>query len=141
MATATKPPYTTITAYDLNTGEIKWQVSNGDDPATLRAGGPHETGGVGTRNGMVVTKGGILFQMTKGNKVRAYDEDTGKVLWEGPVAGSSIGIPTMYESKGRQYLVVMSPAGGGAVAGAAGPSPAEPTGPRGYIAFALPANK
>ena len=36
MATSTKPPYTTITAYDLNTGEIKWQVPNGDDPATVR---------------------------------------------------------------------------------------------------------
>ncbi len=35
MATSTKPPYTTITAYDLNTGEIKWQVPNGDDPATV----------------------------------------------------------------------------------------------------------
>ena len=37
MATSTKPPYTTITAYDLNTGEIKWQVPNGDDPATVRS--------------------------------------------------------------------------------------------------------
>ena len=35
MGTSTKPPYTTITAYDLNTGEIKWQVPNGDDPATV----------------------------------------------------------------------------------------------------------
>ena len=38
MATSTKPPYTTITAYDLNTGEIKWQVPNGDDPATVIRG-------------------------------------------------------------------------------------------------------
>jgi hypothetical protein len=44
----------------------------------------------------------------------------------------------MYESKGRQYLVVMSPAGG-AVQGAAGPDAAAVTGPNGYIAFALPA--
>ena len=45
MGTSTKPPYTTITAYDLNTGEIKWQVPNGDDPATVEmttTGGPCE---------------------------------------------------------------------------------------------------
>ena len=38
--------------------------------------------------------------------------DTGKVLWKGKTAGQSIGIPAMYESKGRQYVVFMSPAVG-----------------------------
>ena len=40
LASCTKPPYTTLTAYDLNTGEIKWQVPNGDHPPTIAAGGP-----------------------------------------------------------------------------------------------------
>ena len=118
MATSTKPPYTTITAYDLNTGEIKWQVPNGDDPATVdhfgKGDGPHDTGGVGARNGMVVTKAGLLFQNGKDGWARAYDVDTGKVLWKGKTAGQSIGIPAMYESKGRQYVVFMSPAAGAA---------------------------
>ena len=116
MATATKPPYTTITAYDLNTGEIKWQVPNGDDPATVdhfgKGDGPHDTGGVGARNGMVVTRTGLLFQNGKDGWARAYDVETGKVLWKGKTAGQSIGIPTMYESKGRQYVVFMSPPAG-----------------------------
>ena len=103
MASSTKPPYTTITAYDLNTGEIKWQVPNGDDPATVDHGGkgdgPRDTGGVGTRNGMVVTKTGLLFQLGKDGWARAYDVDTGKVLWKGKTAGQTIGIPTMYMSK------------------------------------------
>jgi quinoprotein glucose dehydrogenase len=173
MATSTKPPYTTITAYDLNTGDIKWQVPNGDDPATvdattlkngvcppLRQGnantppsgpaaagctatGMHDTGGVGARNGMIVTAAGLLFQMGKDGWARAYDEDTGKVLWKGKVAGQSIGIPAMYESQGRQYVVFMSPpveaggAGGRAGGGNSAP-PDNPTGPYGYIAFALP---
>ena len=47
MASATKPPYTTLTAYDLNAGTIKWQVPLGDDLATLAAGGPPNTGGLG----------------------------------------------------------------------------------------------
>ena len=147
MATATKPPYTTITAYDLNTGEIKWQVPNGDDPATVdqagKGGGPQNTGGVGARNGMIVTKSGLLFQNSKDGWARAYDVDTGKVLWKGKTAGQSIGIPTMYESKGRQYIVFMSPptgpgAVGGAAGGGTGSAPAAPAGPHGYIAFALP---
>jgi quinoprotein glucose dehydrogenase len=147
MATSTKPPYTTITAYDLNTGEIKWQVPNGDDPATVnnfgKGDGPRDTGGVGARNGMLVTKSGLLFQNGKDGWARAYDVETGKVLWKGKTAGQSIGIPTMYESKGRQYVVFISPqAGPGTVGGAAGGGTGgetqTPTGPYGYIAFALP---
>jgi quinoprotein glucose dehydrogenase len=173
MATSTKPPYTMITAYDLNTGEIKWQVPNGDDPATvdattmkngvcppLRQGnantppsgpaaggctaeGLHDTGGVGARNGMIVTGTGLLFQMGKDGWARAYDEDTGKVLWKGKVAGQSIGIPAMYESKGAQYIVFMSPpvqsgAAGGAQGGGNSAPPVAPQGAYGYIAFALP---
>jgi quinoprotein glucose dehydrogenase len=163
MATSTKPPYTTITAYDLNTGEIKWQVPNGDDPATVNATttpapgtpeptggikpcsvqtpctaeGVHETGGTGQRNGMIVTRTGLLFQLGKDGWARAYDVDTGKVLWKGKTAGQSIGIPAMYESKGRQYVVFMSPAVGGG-GGGTGAAPANPIGPYGYIAFALP---
>jgi len=142
MATATKPPYTTITAYDLNTGEIKWQVPNGDDPATVnlfgKGEGPHDTGGVGARNGMLVTKTGLLFQNGKDGWARAYDVDTGKVLWKGKTAGQSIGIPVMYESQGRQYVVFMSPpTGSGAFGGGAGSAPETPTSPHGYIAFAL----
>ena len=139
MATATKPPYTTITAYDLNTGEIKWQVPNGDDPATVdhfgKADGPHDTGGVGSRNGMVVTRTGLLFQNGKDGWARAYDVDTGKVLWKGKTAGQSIGIPTMYEWNGRQYVVFMSPpTGPGDVGGAEGGGTGQragrrPTGP------------
>jgi quinoprotein glucose dehydrogenase len=145
MATYTKPPYTTLTAYDLNTGEIKWQVANGDDPQTLARGGPGGTGGVGARHGMVVVKGGVVFLAGGDSKFRAYDEDTGKVLWTETVSGSiPIGVPAGYESKGRQYVVIMTSGGGGRGGGGGGargavpaPEPAATT-PRGAIAFALP---
>ena len=147
MATSTKPPYTTITAYDLNTGDIKWQVPNGDDPATVdnfgKGDGPHDTGGVGARNGMVVTDTGLLFQNGKDGWARAYDVESGKVLWKGKTAGQSIGIPAMYESGGRQFVVFMSPpvapgSVGGAQGGGSSATPENPTGAYGYIAFALP---
>ena len=92
MAAATKPPYTTLTVYDLNTGTIKWQVPIGDDPTTIARGGPSNTGGLGARNGMIVTKAGMVFVAGGDGKVRAYDEESGHVLWTGALPGSSSGI-------------------------------------------------
>jgi quinoprotein glucose dehydrogenase len=144
MATFTKPPYTTLTAYDLNTGNIKWQIAPGDHPETIARGGPKGTGGVGARNGILVTATGLVFHAAGDGKVRAYDEETGQELWMGSIPGTARGIPAMYMAGGRQYLVMMSPAG--AVAGqpmAGGQVPTaeqgvSPDTPRGYIAFALP---
>jgi quinoprotein glucose dehydrogenase len=140
MATSTKPPYTTLTAYDLNTGAIKWQIAPGDDLRTVERGGPRGTGGVGARNGILVTKTGLVFHAAGDNKVRAYDEETGKVLWEAALPSSGRGIPAMYEYKGRQYLVIMAPAnaGGAGAEDAAAPVQLAPGAPRGYIAYALP---
>jgi quinoprotein glucose dehydrogenase len=143
MATYTKPPYTTLTAYDLNTGDITWQIAPGDHPPTVAAGGPRGTGGVGARNGIVVTRTGLVFHAAGDGKVRAYDEDTGKELWSGSIPGPARGIPAMYMANGRQYVVIMSPGGvvagqGGAGASAAPAAGLSPDTPRGYIAFALP---
>ena len=113
LASWTKPPYTTITAYDINTGEIKWQVPNGDHAPTIAAGGPSNTGGLGARNGLVVTKGGLVFHAGGDGKFRAYDEETGKVLWSAPFVGSAPGVPVSYEAKGRQYVVMIASHGGG----------------------------
>jgi quinoprotein glucose dehydrogenase len=163
LGSSTKPPYTTITAYDLNTGTIKWQVPNGDDPQTVEMtterpgqpcraaggcvpGGVRNTGGLGARYGMVVTKSGLLFQLSKDGFARAYDIENGNVLWKGKVAGFERGIPVLYESKGREYVVFISPPAGAPAgqlmgrggAGTAAPLPPAPTGPAGYMAFALP---
>jgi quinoprotein glucose dehydrogenase len=137
MASATAPPYTTVTAYDLNTGTIKWQVPLGDDPQTMARGGPPKTGGLAARNGMVITKGGLVFVAGRDSKLHAYDEESGEEVWAGPLPGSSSGIPVSYEAKGRQYVVVTSMPGGGGGGRGAAAQPSSDT-PRGYIAFALP---
>jgi quinate dehydrogenase (quinone) len=129
--TIVNPPYTTLTAYDLNTGEIIWQVPNGDHPPTVAAGGPANTGGLGARNGMVVTKGGLVFHAGGDGKFRAYDQASGKVLWSAPFSGNAPGVPVSYESKGRQYVAVIAGQGGGGTAGTNAP-PAS-----GMIAYAL----
>jgi len=133
MGNIIKPPYTTLTAYDLNKGTIEWQVPVGDDLRVL-AEGVHGTGAIGLRAGMVVTATGLVFLAGGDAKVRAYDAGTGKVLWTAALPGQSRGIPAMYEVNGRQYLIVdaTTAQGGERVAG-------EPSGQeRGYVAFALP---
>ena len=80
---------------------------------------------------MVVTKGGLVFQAGGDGKFRAYDEDTGKVLWSAPFVGSAPGVPVSYESKGRQYVAMIASNGGGAAPGA------ETTPASGMMAFAL----
>jgi quinoprotein glucose dehydrogenase len=131
FASWTKPPYTTITAYDLNTAEIRWQVPNGDHPPTVAAGGPANTGGLGARSGMVVTSGGLVFEAGGDGKFRAYDEDTGHVLWFAPFVGNAPGVPVSYESNGRQYVAMIASHGGGTAPGT------EETPASGMVAFAL----
>ncbi len=91
------------------------------------------------------TAGGLVFLAGGDGKLRAYDEDTGKVLAEWPFVGTSRGIPVIYEAGGREYLVISSSAGGGRFPAMAAPDAAggraeiaAPQGPTGYIAFALP---
>ena len=127
MATATAPPYSTLTAYDLNLGTIKWRVTTGDDPATISRGGPRDTGGILLRTGIVATSTGLVFLAGGDGRIRAFDAETGRVLWAGTLSGASRGAPVLYDVRGRQFLLVSSSA----------PTNAPPTRPRGWIAFAL----
>jgi quinoprotein glucose dehydrogenase len=131
-----KPPFTTLTKYDLNTGDIKWQVGLGDD-ARLAAHGITETGVTQMRTSLIVTAAGLIFAPGGDSKLRAYDTETGKLLWtSGPLGGTIRGGHSMYEMDGRQYVLV---AASGEIP-PAGRWPAEGDGelPTGYVAFALP---
>jgi quinoprotein glucose dehydrogenase len=99
------PPWSQLTAYDLNKGTIIWQVPSGDS-LPLRAQGVRGTGSHLARAGMIVTAGGLIFIGTPDNTFRAYDEDSGKVVWEKQVSGPINGVPASYEIDGRQYVVV-----------------------------------
>jgi quinoprotein glucose dehydrogenase len=134
MGNIVKPPYSTLTAYDLNKGTIQWQVPVGDDLRALREG-VTGTGAIGIRVGMVTTSTGLIFMAGGDMKIRAYDAANGQVLWTAKLPGQSQGIPAMYEVDGREYLIVNATAAPGGHAPAADASSAQP---RGYIAFALP---
>jgi quinoprotein glucose dehydrogenase len=131
-----KPPYTTITKYDLNIPAIVWQVGLGDDPE-LAEKGMTGTGMPQMRNGAVVTDTGLYFAPGGDNKIRAYDTANGAVLWTGHYGGTFRGTPIMYAIDGRQYLLV--PAAGDRLPAGNQVAPyGNPPGPLGYVAFALP---
>jgi quinoprotein glucose dehydrogenase len=137
-----KPPYTTITAYDLNKPAIRWQVGFGDD-VSLAASGVTGTGITQMRSSVIVTASGLLFGIGGDGHVRAYDADTGRVLWTAPIGGGPgvRGSPILYELDGRDYLLVPA-APSGAGRGAAGTARETPVAAgvlsAGYAAFALP---
>jgi quinoprotein glucose dehydrogenase len=128
------PPFSEITAYDLNTGEVKWRRPNG---GTLGLG--PDVGAHFPRGAPLVTAGGLLFVATaQDRQLRAYDRDNGNVLWSYTLPGGSEGIPATYELDGRQYLAVPVAAGAGLFAPMLEPAPDAPPLERAYIVFALP---
>ena len=134
--TIVNPPYTTLTAYDLNAGTIKWQIGLGDD-LRLAAEGIKGTGTAASiKGGLIVTATGLVFATAADRKVHVYDSATGTQISELPLGGTSTGAPSMYEIEGRQYLLVTASAPGGGGRGESGVPP--PAGPAGIVAFALP---
>jgi quinoprotein glucose dehydrogenase len=122
------PPWGTLNAINLNTGEYVWKIPLGEYPE-LASKGLKDTG---TENygGPIVTAGGLLFigETNFDKKFRAFDKSTGELLWEATLPFSGNATPATYEVNGRQFIVIA--AGGGK----------DPKSPSGgvYLAFALP---
>ncbi|HEY7673569.1 MAG TPA: pyrroloquinoline quinone-dependent dehydrogenase [Gammaproteobacteria bacterium] len=128
------PPWSQLTAYDLNKGEILWQIPNGS-VSDLARFGIENTGSHAPRGGPVATGGGLLFVATSSDrKFRARDADTGEVLWQFDLPAASEGVPAVYAVGGREYIAI--PVGGGGLF-SQGLSQPEP-GPGQYMVFALP---
>ena len=123
---AIKPPWGTLNAVDLNTGEIKWKVILGEYPELTARGIPP----TGTENygGPVVTAGGLIFiGATADETFRVFDKETGKILWQTKLPFGGNATPSTYMINGRQYVVIS--AGGGKSGRPKGGS---------LVAFALP---
>jgi glucose dehydrogenase len=124
---AVKPPWGTLNAINLNTGNYVWKVPFGEFPALVKQG----IRNTGSENygGPLVTAGGLLFIAATDldSKMHAFDKATGKLLWEATLPAAGNATPATYEVGGRQFVVI---AAGGGKSGA-------PTGGS-YVAFALP---
>ena len=127
------PPWSSIVAYDLNTGTIKWKRAHGKDDKLngKETGLPSGIQG----KGMIVTATGVVFATCLDGRIYAYDEGNGNTLWSTILPRVPEGIPAMYEIGGQQYLVVC------ATGAAIDKSKPEAQVPRGYMVYALPKKK
>jgi quinoprotein glucose dehydrogenase len=124
---AIAPPWGTLNAINLDTGEYAWSIPFGEFPE-LAAQGLKNTGSE-NYGGPVVTAGGLVFigATNHDRKFRAFDKLTGKLLWETTLPAAGNATPATYEAGGRQFVLIA--AGGGKSGARSGGS---------YVAFALP---
>lgn len=123
---AIKPPWGTLNAVDMNSGEILWKVPLGEYPELTARGIPP----TGTENygGPIVTAGGLIFIGASADETfRAFDRKTGRILWQARLPFSGNATPSTYMVGRRQYVVIS--AGGGKSGRPAGGT---------IVAFALP---
>ena len=125
---AVAPPWGTLNAINLNTGEYAWKIPLGEYPELAAKG--QKNAGTENYGGPIVTAGGLVFigATNFDKKFRAFDKATGALLWEAALPFSGNATPATYEVNGRQFVVIA--AGGGK----------DPRSPSGgvYVAFALP---
>ena len=133
------PPWSSIYAYDLNSGTVKWSVPVGEDSAYVKGDKTKGAPGGVFRKGMVVTSSGLVFATAKGGKLYAFDAASGKTLWETTLSYEVWGQPMMYMHKGKQYLVVNASANftPDSYNHSARPGAMK----KGYVVFALPEKK
>jgi quinoprotein glucose dehydrogenase len=101
------PPWSTLTAYDLNTGKKVWARPVGEDEHALKLG--HKNTGVPTgtqRNSLIVTSNGLIFATVTNGQIFALDADTGEILWSTKTPLGIASISSMYQIKGQTYLIV-----------------------------------
>ena len=123
---AIKPPWGTLTAIDLNTGEHKWRIPLGLHAELTALGIPIT--GTEQYGGPIVTAAGLVFiAATTDSKFRALDSETGKILWEATLPAPGFATPATYAVRGKQYVVIA--AGGGKLGAKSHDA---------YVAFSLP---
>ena len=120
-----KPPWGTLNAIDLNTGEYLWRIPFGEFPELKEKGVP--VTGTEIYGGPLVTGSGLIFLAgTRDEKIRAVNKKTGEIVWEFQLPAAGHATPITYEVNGKQYIVI-------AAGGSRGLKPGNH-----YIAFALP---
>lgn len=106
-----KPPWGTLNAVNLNTGELEWKIPLGQYPELVEKG--RDDTGTQLFGGGIVTAGGLIFiGASQDEKFRAIDKSTGKILWEYQLPAGGYATPATYEVDGKQYVVIAAGGGG-----------------------------
>ena len=122
---AVKPPWGSLNAISLNTGELVWKTTLGEYPEFKEKGISTGTENYG---GPVVTAGGLLFiAATKDGRFRAFNKRNGQLLWETNLPAPGFATPSVYKLNGKQYIVIAC--GGGKLGTRSGDA---------YVAYTLP---
>jgi len=132
------PPWSSIVAYDLNNGTIKWRKPVGQD--SLYVQGDQSKGAPGgvLRKGMIITSTGVVFATAKGGKLYAFDADNGDLLWEQTLSHEVNAQPSMYMLNGKQYLVINATSNFARDSYNHAKKPGAL--PKGYVVYAIPSN-
>lgn len=102
---ALKPPWATLNALNLSTGEYAWQIPLGNDENLQEEGGPN-TGLLG-RSGPMVTAGGLVFiSGAADKKLWAFDKASGDLLWETTLPAPNNANVCSYSIDGKQYIAL-----------------------------------
>jgi quinoprotein glucose dehydrogenase len=122
---AIAPPWGTLNAINLNTGEYAWRIPFGEYPELAAKDTGSENYG-----GPIVTAGGLVLIAATNydRKFRAFDKATGELLWQTTLPMSGNATPITYELDGRQFVVIYATGG---KSGKWGPSGGV------YVAFSL----
>ena len=124
---AIAPPWGTLNALDLATGDLLWKVPLGEYPQLVMKG-IRNTGSM-NYGGAVATAGGIVFVgATADEKFRAFEAHSGRVLWEYQLPAGGYATPSVYMAAGKEYVAIAA-GGGGKNATKSGDA---------IVAFALP---
>jgi quinoprotein glucose dehydrogenase len=120
-----KPPWGTLNAIDLRTGDYRWRVPLGEFPELSKKGIP--VTGMESYGGPLATAGGLIFIAgTRDGMIRAFDKNTGSVVWQYHLPNAAFAAPITYAVDGIQYVAIAAGGGRGLETGG------------NYLAFCLP---
>lgn len=101
------PPWGKLTAVDMVSGQVRWDVPLGILPPLAIVGGKAAEFGSINLGGSTVTAGGLVFiAAAMDDKLRAFDADSGKVVWQGQLPASAQATPMTYVANGKQFVVI-----------------------------------
>jgi quinoprotein glucose dehydrogenase len=100
------PPWGALSVVDLATGDVRWEVPLGRAPEL-----PTVPGSVNFGGALTTASGLIFIGAARDTTLRAFDIETGTVLWSGELPASAQATPMTYRAPSGKQLVVIAAGG------------------------------